>query len=349
MDKSKRTNGRPSEEYFAIGVEKYNSGDFKCAMEYFQAAIEQDPNLEKAYLKLSEVYSHLNDEKNAKKTLYRLLSTNPENVNALNLLRQISQNQTLFVPNDDLASYHPVISPPTTTQSNSDEGFTIIPPNSSRTPFFAIEYSDGNRIYVRIDSSENNSYGIIVPPDEYGIWAGYSCPKGFVDIPESIVIKGNCIAINSIDCAAFNGCEQLETIQIPNSVVSIGVGAFHSCSNIKEVYLPNSVIELEYGAFMHCNNLKKVRLSLNLQNIEGGVFFKTAITAVDIPASVKNMGDSVFEPGIRKVTLHGTPPIIEENTFGYQFITKTSFYVPQRYIQLYKNANHWQKFNLIPF
>ena len=348
MDKSKRTNGRPSEEYFAIGVEKYNSGDFKCAMEYFRAAIEQDPNLEKAYLKLAEVYFSLNDEKNAKKTLYRLLSTNPENVNALNLLRQISQNQTMFVPNDDLVPYHPVISPPT-IQSNSDEGFAIIPPSSIRTPFFAIEYSDGNRIYVKINSSENNSCGIIVPPDEQGIWAGYSCPKVIVDIPESIVIKGDCIAITSIGCAAFNGCEQLETIEIPNSVVSIGVGAFHSCSNIKEVYLPNSVIELEYGAFMRCNNLKKVRLSLNLQNIESGVFYNTAITAVDIPASVKNMGDSVFEPGIRKVTLHGTPPIIEENTFGYQFVTKTSFYVPQRHIQLYKNAKHWQKLNLIPF
>lgn len=63
-----------TKDYFTIGVEKFNIGDFKRAMEYFQAAIEQNPYLEQAYLKLAEVYLSLKDERNAKKILYRLLS-----------------------------------------------------------------------------------------------------------------------------------------------------------------------------------------------------------------------------------------------------------------------------------
>ena len=86
-----------TEDYFTIGVEKFNIGDFKQAMEFFQAAIEQNPYLEQGYLKLAEVYLSLNNERNAKKTLYRLLSINPDNSHAQRLLRPSPKGSNLCV------------------------------------------------------------------------------------------------------------------------------------------------------------------------------------------------------------------------------------------------------------
>ncbi|MEE0083353.1 MAG: leucine-rich repeat domain-containing protein, partial [Paludibacteraceae bacterium] len=48
---------------------------------------------------------------------------------------------------------------------------------------------------------------------------------------------------------AFYGCSSLQTVNIPNSVKSIGDGAFYRCSSLQTVNIPDSVERIGDGAF----------------------------------------------------------------------------------------------------
>lgn len=52
---------------------------------------------------------------------------------------------------------------------------------------------------------------------------------GNVTIPESVTYNGETYSISKIDDQAFESCEDLTSITIPNSIMSIGRSAFDSC------------------------------------------------------------------------------------------------------------------------
>ena len=64
-------------------------------------------------------------------------------------------------------------------------------------------------------------------------------------IPDSVVDVG---------VHAF-GCSSLTSINIPDSVTSIGSGAFYGCSFLESITIPNSVISIGEIAFYGCDNL----------------------------------------------------------------------------------------------
>ena len=61
------------------------------AMEFFQAAIEEDKHFEKAYLLLSEVYEKQGKKDKAKAALYGQLAVDPNNDAVLKRLEQLNQ------------------------------------------------------------------------------------------------------------------------------------------------------------------------------------------------------------------------------------------------------------------
>lgn len=351
LNDSQSSNERQKIDYFAIGVDNFNKGQYKQAMEFFQASIEQNPNLEHGYLKLAEVYFHLNDENSAKKTLYRLLNINPENIQALSLLQRTSQNtiQTDFSKSSvNLISSSYFKSH--IDQSDNGKNYVIIPPDINQTPFYAIDYPDGNRIYVEIYTDGMQFCGRIMPPDKYSLfpWKCFKSPKGSVVIPDLIIVKGNCTTINTIGRKAFQECE-IEQIALPNSILTIGYSAFTCCRHLKKIYIPDSVENIETLAFCGCTTLKEVRLSQKLQTIYAYTFVGTAIESINIPASVVKIDEMAFPSTIRKVTLFGEPPVIEENSFGDKSSIETQFFVSQKYLHLYKHAKFWQTLNIIPY
>lgn len=56
----------------------------------------------------------------------------------------------------------------------------------------------------------------------------------------------------------FYGCIGLASIDIPNSVTSIGSSAFANCSSLISVSIGSGMMYIKYGAFHQCNNLQKV-------------------------------------------------------------------------------------------
>ena len=62
--------------------------------------------------------------------------------------------------------------------------------------------------------------------------------------------------LNSIGNSAFEGCNGLTSITIPNSVTIIGNHAFYGCSGLTSIEIPNSVTSIEGYAFAGCSNLE---------------------------------------------------------------------------------------------
>ena len=58
----------------------------------------------------------------------------------------------------------------------------------------------------------------------------------------------------------FQGCQNIKTISIPNSVTKIEGHAFDSCSSLTSVEIPNSVTSILYKAFFDCPNLQSVEI-----------------------------------------------------------------------------------------
>jgi len=84
--------------------------------------------------------------------------------------------------------------------------------------------------------------------------------------------------LESIDHFAFQFCESLTSITIPEGVMSIGAGAFEGCTSLENIIIPEGVTEIGSddtgwsGTFRDC----------------------TSITSITIPASVISVGTCAF-------------------------------------------------------
>ena len=58
----------------------------------------------------------------------------------------------------------------------------------------------------------------------------------------------------------MGGCSALKSINIPNSVTSIGERAFEECSSLQSITIPNSVINIGKVVFYNCTSLKEIRI-----------------------------------------------------------------------------------------
>lgn len=75
-----------------------------------------------------------------------------------------------------------------------------------------------------------------------------------------------------IEKKAFAGCENLQTVVLPDSVVKIGQKSFMGCFNLKELFIPDSVCFIGAKAFEGCKKLKDVFIPNSVATIGAGAF-----------------------------------------------------------------------------
>lgn len=95
---------------------------------------------------------------------------------------------------------------------------------------------------------------------------------------------------------AFNGCDNLKSIIIPESVKSINEWAISYCSGLTDVSLPNGLVRIESFAFEKCTNLKNIVIPEAVTYIGYYAFSEcTNMTSIHLPESVVFIGDSAFK------------------------------------------------------
>lgn len=64
-----------------------------------------------------------------------------------------------------------------------------------------------------------------------------------------------------IDDDAFEDCEQLQRVVLPETVTRIGAWAFYRCKALETMVVPPSVTTIGDRAFSHCKSLKSLWLA----------------------------------------------------------------------------------------
>ena len=147
---------------------------------------------------------------------------------------------------------------------------------------------------------------------------------------------------------AFYSCRGLKSVNIPNSVTSIGHGAFLGCSGLTSITIPNSVISIELTAFCRCLSLTSVTIPNSVTSIGESAFFGcSSLTFVTISNSVTSIGRRAFSDcsGLTSVTsLAATPPQARGDSFSNYDIP---LYVPTGARDAYLAQEPWNKFKEI--
>jgi hypothetical protein len=100
----------------------------------------------------------------------------------------------------------------------------------------------------------NESVGLEYTLSEDGIYYSVTGAGACKDIDILIPKKYNGLPVTSIGEYAFSGCSSLTSIEIPDSVTSIGEGAFYYCA-LTSITIPDSVMSIGDYAFEGCSSL----------------------------------------------------------------------------------------------
>jgi uncharacterized repeat protein (TIGR02543 family) len=104
--------------------------------------------------------------------------------------------------------------------------------------------------------------------------------------------------IKTIGNYAFNHCNDLESVTIPQSVTSIGREAFRFCNNMKSLAINGAIESMGTGAFAGCISLEKISLGENIKTIGYSAFASCTsinLTNVTIPENVTTIRPGTFD------------------------------------------------------
>ncbi|MBQ2740894.1 MAG: leucine-rich repeat domain-containing protein [Clostridia bacterium] len=128
---------------------------------------------------------------------------------------------------------------------------------------------------------------------------------------KTVVVKGG-----NILYGAFESCNNLTSITIPDGITSIGDCAFEFCKGLTSITVPASVITIGENAFYYCNSLTSITVPDGVNSIGDYAFaYCNGLTSIAIPDSVTSIGKKAFYD-----CSYLTSIIVSENNTVYQSI-----------------------------
>ena len=104
------------------------------------------------------------------------------------------------------------------------------------------------------------------------------------------------VAVTDIGNNAFNNCEKLVSIDMPEGITSIGNNAFYYCESLTDVIIPDGTVRIGSGAFYCCKNLSRVEIPGSVVSIGSEAFYNcSGLKRVTLPDGVNCVFDSVFQ------------------------------------------------------
>lgn len=151
-------------------------------------------------------------------------------------------------------------------------------------------YSIKNTFYT-----DSNSTSLEIKIETVTILSGTSISSPIFDDCTKITTINLPNTITTIGNSAFSGCKKLTNITIPENVNSIGSSAFSQCESITNLKLPNSVTEIGEHAFNQCKGLNTITIPEGVEVIENGTFsYCENLSNISIPSTLKTIGNYAF-------------------------------------------------------
>ncbi len=111
----------------------------------------------------------------------------------------------------------------------------------------------------------------------------------------SLAIPAGVTDIGGHKGGVFEGCRNLERVEIPDSVTYIGQQSFKNCSRLQEIAIPPKVTEIPFGLFWGCGSLTRVALPDGITGIGNYAFAGCAkLRLPRLPAGLTTIGAFAF-------------------------------------------------------
>lgn len=218
-----------------------------------------------------------------------------------------------------------------------------------------------NAYQIRYTSTDGN----IVTPNSWAQFGANIVSNTYENGVGIIEFDGPVTTLSGLDgfSGAFGNCTTLKSIEIPNTVTSVGYGSFNSCSALLNVTLPKNITKIEDFTFHNCESLEpvaipegvtslgyrsfganlkmtSVTLPKELVTIGGDAFcWNEALTTIAIPEKVTTIGDRAFT-GSKLLTTIYCKPVTPPALPGSSHFTASgkTIYVPAASVAAYKEA-----------
>lgn len=119
-------------------------------------------------------------------------------------------------------------------------------------------------------------------------------------IPQTVVYKGRTLTVTSVGDYAFynndfsnSGFMYLQSVTLPNTILSIGENAFYGDRNLTDVVLPEQLLEIGRGAFSY-TSIKDIRFPLSLTSIGESAFSYTKLCSIALPDNIEDIPSCCF-------------------------------------------------------
>lgn len=222
-------------------------------------------------------------------------------------------------------------------------GVVLLCPNINNVeidPENSSYYFDNGCIMAK--STKELIYGInscIIPNDakKIGGFAFSGSSIETITLPDSLL---------SIGENAFSSCKSLTAITIPNSVTSIGKEAFNQCSQLSSMVLPDSVITLGESCFAYMTILKSLTFGNKIKKIPKSCFSHSAqLKSLSLPSTIEKIDDYAFYYcNLKTLTINAiNPPSLGTGVFDYGN-DNIVISVPSESVDKYKTADGWKDY-----
>ena len=146
-----------------------------------------------------------------------------------------------------------------------------------------IKFTDGNLRYtVNADGESVTVSGTSGKPTQ-------------LNIESSISDKDKNYTVTKIATWAFNECNTLTEVTLPNTVDEIGYQAFFKCSNLTNVTIPEGVKKIGQGAFYGCSQLTSITIPSTITNMDTAFSGNTALSHVTLTNGISKISSNAFE------------------------------------------------------
>lgn len=194
------------------------------------------------------------------------------------------------------------------------KGFTEIPQYYFSGIFSVSTTGVGNKIFEKIKN-------IVIPQDITKIQqsAFSSCTSletiNILNLEMSLSERtfDGCLQLKSINLPnltsipkyLLQSCRELRSVEIPNSVTSIGTSAFQGCSNLTSIEIPNSVTSLEDNAFTDCGSLTSIVIPDSVTSIGKAILSRCRkLTQAILPSSITSITTYMFSSCYKLVDIY---------------------------------------------
>jgi hypothetical protein len=158
--------------------------------------------------------------------------------------------------------------------------------------------------------------------------------------------------ITTIGENAFFSCDNMVTLDfLPEGLETIGESAFEQCAGLTSVELPSTLKVVSSSAFQQCVNLQQVKLNEGLETIGYAAFGDCgALQSISIPSTVETIDDFAFaSSGVSKVYVYWQTPLslaCYPHVFD-EIADGATLYVPVGTKASYANSAVWSDFQII--